>query len=784
MAGISAFTPAPILPLPRGLASGTARRPGLGRLVILLAAGAAAILSLVATQGPTDLRSAANIAAVVTIAVLLMRGPRRRDAMRRTRILLLCALGAPFVAGLMPIVYGLVAGHPPPSPWLSDLVAMAYVPFVMAGLLSLPAAPGSGQKARALADGALAASSLWYLLVAITGSRPLSAGGWAGVVSVAYPAGDVLVVACGLAVLARCASGARRMVVGIVVGLSVEAINDLWQTVAHTSGAARASWLLYQVGLLVLIAAASSPAVFAITHDRRSAPAAWALGVAPFLPLFGCMIVTTRMVLRGANMPHAQVIPALAVAVALAARQLASSRERQRLLEGVQDREKSLEAALRRDHLTGLANRLGVNERLEAVLRDPSCWPVAIALLDLNDFKLINDNHGHAVGDAVLGTLAARLASRVRPGDVVARLGGDEFAVVACRVHEHQRHGFGQRLVRAFDDPVDVAGQRFSVGASIGVVIGESPETASELLAHADAAMYEAKEGTEGKSRVRILTGDDRARASRHMRIRQDIAIPDLRQFHVVYQPVVDLATGRIRGLEALARWNHPELGPIPPDTFIPFAEQAGSISELGAHVLATAMGDLARLQRLRPEHRLATGINVSPRQLATPGFAERVLRLIDAHGLANDQIVLEITEQAFEADLDPVADSVEVLAAAGVSIAVDDFGTGYSSLRYLQRLRLEIMKIDRSFVAEMSTSRSGLDLVAAVAAMGSTLGLQIVAEGIETVADLRLLQGIHCELGQGYLFSVPVPIAQIERLVAVDHTYLVVAGALSVAAG
>jgi EAL domain-containing protein (putative c-di-GMP-specific phosphodiesterase class I) len=209
----------------------------------------------------------------------------------------------------------------------------------------------------------------------------------------------------------------------------------------------------------------------------------------------------------------------------------------------------------------------------------------------------------------------------------------------------------------------------------------------------------------------------------------------------------------------------------IPPDEFIPLAEQAGTIGVLGERVLDTAVADLARLAAIRPHHRLAIGVNVSPRQLTDPTFVEHVLGLIRLHGLTPDQLVLEVTEQAFEADLTSVAATVDALATAGVSVAVDDFGTGYSSLRYLQHLRLEVMKIDRSFVAEIPSVR-GSQLVSSIATMGTALGLQLVAEGIENLDQLRVLQSFNCELGQGYLFSPPVPIEEFEQLITTGHVY------------
>jgi diguanylate cyclase (GGDEF)-like protein len=562
----------------------------------------------------------------------------------------------------------------------------------------------------------------------------------------------------------------------MVAGLSAVAANDLWIFVTGQPATAAGPALLYQGGLLLLVGAAATPAVRFSDDVDTTVPFAAVLGAVPFLPLLLCMVATARIAVRGDGLAPDQVLPALAVAIALTLRQFAGSRDKQRLVRQLQAREVGLQAALRIDGLTGLANRLGVAERLDSALSDPAQWPVSVALLDLNEFKLINDNHGHPVGDEVLRVVAARLSRVVRGDDTVARLGGDEFAIITTAVDERQRELLQARLIAAFDEPIQAGGQRFSVHASIGIVVGRPPDTPAQLLAHADAAMYRAKDGRGYDSRAAVLDDAGRADVARQLRVREAIADPDLTQFQVHYQPVVDLATGHIRAFEALLRWRHPDLGPVPPDTFIPLAEQSGSIGTIGQFVLEQATADLAKIVRARPERQLVVSVNVSPRQLSDEAFVTRTLRLLADRGLRPDQLALEVTEQAFEANLGPVADTVAALAAAGVHVAVDDFGTGYSSLRYLQRLRLDIMKIDRSFVDEIDGTAAD-QLVPAVTTMAAGLGLQVVAEGIETLDQLRLLQQINCELGQGYLFSAPMPIAQLERLIAEGHTYQVGAG-------
>jgi diguanylate cyclase (GGDEF)-like protein len=361
-----------------------------------------------------------------------------------------------------------------------------------------------------------------------------------------------------------------------------------------------------------------------------------------------------------------------------------------------------------------------MTERLTAALADPRQWPIAVAVLDLNDFKFINDNHGHVIGDEVRCSAAQRLTDAVREEDLIVRLGGDEFAVVGTRIATEHREPFAQRLLRAFEVSLAVGENRFAVSASVGIVVGEPPQTAGELLAHADAAMYRAKD---------------------------------------------DKVTRRIIGFESLLRWQHPELGPVPPDVFIPLAERAGSIGVLGDHVLSTTAADLGRIDWRAPDADIRVGINVSPVQLTRLDFADTFLAQLEREGLPATRVTLEITEQALARNLRAVEDAVGSLALAGIRIAVDDFGTGYSTHRYLQRLRPSILKIDRSCISGIDMSGESHQLVSAIVTMALTLGLRVVAEGIETAEQLELLREMGCQLGQGYLFSRAVPIGEAETL-------------------
>ncbi|HVT64438.1 MAG TPA: bifunctional diguanylate cyclase/phosphodiesterase [Mycobacteriales bacterium] len=742
------------------------------RLFLLTAAALASLLLVAAGAVAMEL---VTVATLVTVAALLLKGSRRDDALRRSRLLLLAALICSFTSALMVALYEVVAHREPPLPWIGDAVSLSYVPLTAAGLMLIPVGSRrTGHRARAVADGALVASSLWFLLIGFSTTQhrfvethtPL-----ATTVAYAFPIGDLFVVSVGLTVLARCAVATTRTVALMVAGLSVVASCDMWMFVSgHEHGVGFIA-VVYQAGLLLLVGAAAAPAIPRTTPMAPRRLHGSVLEMFPFLPVLGSIAMTAELLSDGKGLPNRMLLPAMFIAVALVFRQFAATRDKQRLVDELDGRRVELESALRVDELTGLANRLGLNEALETALSDQAQWPVTLILVDLNGFKLINDNHGHATGDEVLRMLGQRMASRLRGADTIARLGGDEFAVLTCRVDDVRRTAVIDRLAACFDDPINIRDHSFTVHASIGVVTGQPPETGGQLLAHADAAMYRTKSHRRSHTAVTVLDATSRAEIARQLRISEDVANPDLKQFHVLYQPVVDLATGAIRGVEALLRWQHPELGMVSPGVFIPLAEQAGSINVLGAFALSTATSDFAHLYESHNRPGLRMAVNVSPRQLADPGFVDFALTTIRNAGLRADQITFEVTEQAFEANLHNASRTVADLRAAGAAIAVDDFGTGYSSLRYLQQLDLTVMKIDKLFVSDLRKPRTR-QLVQSVIEMAASLNLQVVAEGIASIDQLRTLQQLNCELGQGYLFSPPVTVDEIEGLLASAHTY------------
>jgi diguanylate cyclase (GGDEF)-like protein/PAS domain S-box-containing protein len=410
------------------------------------------------------------------------------------------------------------------------------------------------------------------------------------------------------------------------------------------------------------------------------------------------------------------------------------------------------------DSLTGLVNRGVLADRLgQALVRSRRFGAsLAVALLDLDDFKAVNDSLGHITGDALLIAVAARLREAVGDGSTVARLGGDEFAVLIEEIDAGDAlHTATEALLGVFDEPFDVGDERFVVRASIGVAVGDGGRvTAEDLLRHADIAMYGAKANGKGGAR-RYEDGVDREIVDR-MLLEVDLRLALARdELFLEYQPQVDLVTRATVGFEALVRWQHPTRGLVSPLEFIPIAERSGMILELGAWVLRTACLQAGRWQRdLRPSPPLEMSVNLSVRQLRTTDLAERVTAALEESGLEPSSLMLEVTESVVMDEL--ATEALQHLHALGVRIALDDFGTGYSCLAYLRQLPVDALKIDRSFMPGAGEDAAETVLSEAVVSLANAMGLDTVAEGVETEAQRRLLLAMGARLGQGYLFGRP----------------------------
>ena len=448
-------------------------------------------------------------------------------------------------------------------------------------------------------------------------------------------------------------------------------------------------------------------------------------------------------------------------------------------IENASIHDRLIEAAVT-DPLTGLPNRRLFSDRVNhaLALSGRSGKGVAVLFLDLDGFKLVNDSLGHAAGDEVLAAVGTRLRSSMRATDTIARLGGDEFAILLEDVEEDaEAVAAAERVIAALDRPLLLPGREVLIRASIGaaVVRNEPGASAVDLLRNADTAMYEAK----ATSRGRLALFEPAMHARQLMRLelegdlRQALGAGELR---LVYQPIVALATGQIMGAEALLRWDHPK-GPIGPDQFIPLAEETGDIVPIGRWVLAEACRQARRWQRETRLGDFAISVNASVRELVEPRFVAEVLATLETTGLAPGSLTLEVTESVLLADETAAVGSLRALRAAGVHIAVDDFGTGYSSLSYLDRLPVDGLKIDRSFVQGLAPGRGKSALVSATLGFARALGLTVTAEGVETEAQLRKLQELHCRLAQGFYLSRPLSAESLVELLASGRTYAAAPG-------
>ena len=421
-----------------------------------------------------------------------------------------------------------------------------------------------------------------------------------------------------------------------------------------------------------------------------------------------------------------------------------------------------------RDTVTGLLNRAAFLDAAAAVLtRPPTAGRThAVLFCDMDHFKLVNDSLGHAAGDAFLVEAAGVLRGAVRPVDLVCRFAGDAFTIVLPDVPPDAARAVAERVAAGFAAPMQIPGHTVDLSISVGLATSELSRTRdlNALLRDADLAMHDAKRA--GRARVRVCDGDLQDRAARDLELRLALrrAI-GTDQLRLDYQPEVDARTGRLVGFEALLRWTRPGVGPVTPAEFIPVAEDSGLIVDLGRHVLHAACRQAARWRERYPAARVTTWVNVSPLQLADPGFVRTVTEALALAGLPGTALGLEITESAVMADPGTARATLSSLRRTGVRVAIDDFGTGYSSLSTLRTLPVDVLKVDRSFVSGLGRDDSDTRIVTAIVSMAHALGLSVVAEGVETAPQRDAIRAIGCETAQGYLFGRPVPADQAEAL-------------------
>ncbi|MBA2769156.1 MAG: EAL domain-containing protein [Sporichthyaceae bacterium] len=420
------------------------------------------------------------------------------------------------------------------------------------------------------------------------------------------------------------------------------------------------------------------------------------------------------------------------------------------------------------DPLTGLTNRVLLRDRLEHALQRRSADEERVRLLfiDLDGFKTVNDSLGHPVGDQVLVVVANRIRSILRTQDTVARLGGDEFAVLIEDEPEEVAIATAERILAALRERLEVDERSVVVTASIGIASGGAATTADELLRNADLAMYAAKERGNRFERFQPAM---HAFAVQRLVLQADLQTAlDRNEFFLQYQPVMSLTSGRVTGVEALLRWRHPHRGVIPPLEFIPLAESSGLILSIGTWVVHEACRQLCEWRRKHPAaaEGLTAAVNVAVSQLEAPNLVDEVAGALAENGLKAEDLVLEITESAMSEHLE-VGPTLRELRRIGVVLALDDFGTGYSSMSRLRLFPVQKVKIDRSFVKEIGHSGDSDVLVVTTLALAHGLGMEAVAEGVETQAQLEFLRDNGCAEAQGYLFSRPVDAHSIESILA-----------------
>ncbi|MGX6608415.1 putative bifunctional diguanylate cyclase/phosphodiesterase [Micromonosporaceae bacterium Da 78-11] len=637
-------------------------------------------------------------------------------------------------------------------PSFADAGFLLFPVLGAAGLWLISGQASAGSRLTVLLDALIAGSAMFAVGWAVTVRSTWHAGAdslVAFTVSLAYPVGDIVLATIAVLLAARIRRGSRGTPLLLILGLAGMSTSDLLfalSTSAGTYHSGQASDAGWSVAFAAFAVAGWSAARRPMVLEDTGVMTRWQIMV-PYVPFGLAASIAVGQTLIGSRIEPPESVPLLAGLIMILLRHLSTQLHNSALT-------RRLQHQAYHDPLTGLGNRALFTGRLESVLAAQA--PTAIVYLDLDDFKMINDSHGHDAGDIVLRTVADRLRDCFAAPDTVARLGGDEFAVLTARVDGLPDRV--QRLLAGLREPVPAGTRTIRAAVSVGIAVTEGgrlrPE---ELRKNVDLAMYAAK--AQGKNTYAVFEPAMRQAFDRELLWRAELhqALAD-EALHVAYQPIVGLGDQRLAGVEALARWEHPYLGTVPPDVFIPVAERAAMIGELGMFVLRRACTEFMAWPGARDTY---LSVNVSPLQMLDLQFVDRVADILADTGLPPRQLVLEVTETAL-ADESEVIGTLERLRATGIRIAIDDFGTGYASLRYLHRFPADIVKIDRSYVQDIASDPAAMRIVATLWQLFTAIGLTTIAEGIEDQAQAAMLIELGCPLGQGYLLGRPAPLASI----------------------
>ncbi|HEY0517992.1 MAG TPA: GNAT family N-acetyltransferase [Ilumatobacteraceae bacterium] len=730
----------------------------IGYLLITVAAAVAYFILPTTPLSKLLLYNGIGLAAVVATAI----GIRHKQSEDRRAWILIAAGLASFLAG--DVVYYILdaTSDTTPFPSPADALYLGMYPLVICGLLRLIRQISPGRDWPSLLDAAIAALGTFAALGVLVIDTYVADGSmqFAGrLISVCYPVMDVALVAVAVR-LVGVVPLRRPAYALLTAGLCSLLVADTIYGVLNSAGTFQTGGFadLFWLGFYVLLgAAALQPAV----HDSIRAPgrsagqlSRWRLAM---LCLMTLAVPTIDLVWGGPADKTLTALTSMLMFVLVLGR-----------LAGLMGVVLRSEQRARLDTLTGLANRLLFDEHVARSVERRGEGVISVLFVDLDDFKVVNDSIGHQAGDDLLIAVADRLRSCVRGEDLVARLSGDEFAVLLeSAVDKAHAIAVVRRLQDQMRKPVVVGGREVLISASVGLVVEprSTVDRPQSLLQAADVAMYRAK--SKGKGRFEIFDHEMYKEQLEILDLKSDLAVALERgQFEVFYQPIVNMGDERIVAIESLIRWHHPTRGMITPDRFISLAEQTGLIVPIGRWVLREACQQLSRWQRQVPNAApRSVSVNLSARQLHDPDLVKDVMSAIADAGLKPWQLTLELTESMMIDEFERASKILEQLRASRVQIAIDDFGTGFSSLSYLRRLPVDIIKIDRSFVAEMRRSTTAEALVRMVIDLAKVLDLRTVAEGIEDEGQAEQLSTLLCDEGQGYFFARPQPAAEIKAL-------------------
>jgi diguanylate cyclase (GGDEF)-like protein len=716
---------------------------------------------------------AASAAAVAAAAV----ARRVQGRLRRSWTLLASACGAWAGGQLAWILYEVTGQGPVPQPSLADIGFLAAIPLLLLGVLTYPA---SGLLAmgrlRLTLDATTIALGLFFafhgtfLDTALDVEGPWSLG---RAVAAAYPLADVVALAIAVPVLLRRLDVRRGPLPLLIVGILGLTVADSYFAYRTAGGEAIGSQLPnggWVVGFAAIALASRRAGTEPTGNTSGEHPLSRGETVIPTIPVVLAAGVLFARVLLGREIGEELATAGALLLVVLAARQFAIQLENGQLnrnlrltVDALRTSEDELRHRAFHDPLTDLANRDLFRHRLAEQLFSRPDDDVAVAFIDLDDFKTVNDSLGHDAGDLLLREVAERIRDCLRPGDTVARLGGDEFGVLVA--DSTAAESLAARVLAAFEAPFTIGVRHLHVSTSVGVAVGAgATHDVQELLQDADLAMYAAK--SAGKARSASFHPVMREGAVDRMELLHDLDRAIERdELFVLYQPVQRLSTDAIAGYEALLRWNNPHRGVLLPGCFLDLAEESGRMEPIGWWVLEHALRAQTRFPLDGDGPPPWVSVNLSARQLLASAAPSELIRAIDASGIDPGRIVIELTEGTLLTG-EGVSERLAELKRLGVRLAIDDFGIGYSSLSYLARLPFDIVKIDRSFLERMDRDGDENVFVAAIVQLAKSLDIRTIAEGVEHEWQLDILRDLGCDAAQGYLIGRPAPPqeAELER--------------------